>query len=285
MIVLEKYNEELTPIKYGPNAIKTASYQIQKGRNALVLHWHDRMELIYLRSGELEVGYASNIETLHSGEIYIIPPRTPHSAICKSDTAMWDVLMFDIRSFYNNVPLSCDVLTPIFEGKTKLKMVLKNQETAVCHKKIMSLADKNSFETIVQIYSLIDLLLKHALIEVGESTKNSHVIDEALAYIKDNLDKELTTKTLSEKFNYSEEHFCRLFKETTKVTPTTYIKINRLNKAVNLLSTTNHSVSEVSSICGFNEPNYFTRCFKAHFGKSPTEYLKMERSEKIPPSF
>ena len=65
------------------------------------------------------------------------------------------------------------------------------------------------------------------------------------------------------------------------MTPTTYIKINRLNKAVNLLSTNNYSVSEVASLCGFNEPNYFTRCFKAHFGKSPTEYKKIEKAEKI----
>ncbi len=278
---MKTYKEELTPVDYGPSAIKTASYRIKKDHYALRMHWHDRMELIYLNSGELEVGYGNNIQVLHSDEIYIIPPRIPHSGICKSEEAQWDVLMFDIRSFYNNVPLNSDTLVPIFEGKTKFKMILNNSETGNCFKRLMRLVNENSFESIAQIYCLIDLLLKHALLEIGEETKSSYVIDEVLEFIKENLDKELTTKTLSKKFNYSEEHFCRIFKEATKVTPTNYIKINRLNKAINLLSTNNYSVSEVSALCGFNEPNYFTRCFKSHYGKSPTEYRKIEKAEKI----
>ena len=278
---MKKYEEELAPVKYGANAIRTASYKIGKGQNAMRMHWHDRMELIYLHSGEIKVGYEDNVNVLKSGEIYIVPPRIPHSGMCLSDEARWDVLMFDIRSFYNNVPLSKQMLVPIFEGKMKFKMILKNDEIARCYQKIMSLGDKNSLESIAQIYKLIDLLLKHALIGTEEITKSSRTMEEAIEYIKENLDKDLTTKLLSEKFGYCEEYFCRLFKEITKVTPTNYIKINRLNKAVNLLSTNNYSVSEVSSLCGFNEPNYFTRCFKAHFGKSPTEYKKIEKAEKI----
>ena len=278
---MKKYNEEITPVDYGPDAIKTASYKIKKGQYAIRMHWHDRMEIIYLHSGEVKVGYEDNVTTLRSGEMYIVPPRIPHSGICMSEEALWDVLMFDIRSFYNSVPLSARTLTPIFEGKTKFKMILKDTETAECYQKIMSLSNKNSFESIACIYRLIDLLLKHAVIETGESAKSSRSIEEALEFIKENLDKELTTKMLSKKFGYCEEHFCRLFKEITKVTPTCYIKINRLNKAVNLLSTTKLSISEISSLCGFNEPNYFTRCFKAHFGKSPTEYTKTDMPEKI----
>ncbi len=278
---MKTYKEELTPVDYGPSAIKTASYKAKRGHYALTMHWHDRMELIYLHSGELEVGYGGNIHTLHSNEIYIIPPRTPHSGICISEEARWDVLMFDIRSFYNNAPLCSDTLVPIFDGKTKFKMILSNSEALDCCKRLTYLVNNNSFESIAQVYRLIDLLLKHALLEIEEGPKSIYVIDEVLEFIKENLDKELTTKLLSQKFNYSEEHFCRLFKEATKVTPTNYIKINRLNKAINLLSTNNYSVSQVSALCGFNEPNYFTRCFKSHFGKSPTEYRKIEKAEKI----
>ena len=122
------------------------------------------------------------------------------------------------------------------------------------------------------------MLFKNALLEVQENvTKGRYVIEEALEFIKENFDEDLNTKFLAEKFNYSEEHFCRLFKESTKVTPTNYIKINRLNKAANLLKGRNHSISQVSALCGFNDHNYFTRCFKAHFGKTPTEYMKAEK--------
>ncbi|MBR2044382.1 MAG: AraC family transcriptional regulator [Clostridia bacterium] len=275
---MKKYEEELAPVKYGANAIRTASYKIGKGQNAIPMHWHDRMELIYLKSGKLKIGYEENIQALHSGEIYIIPPKTPHWAMCLSEKAHWDVLMFDIRYFYNTVPLSCDILPTIFDGRAKFKMTLKSDETAECYQRLIEAANKNTFESVALIYRLIDLLFKNALLEVQENvTKGKYVIEEALEFIKENLDKDLNTKFLAEKFNYSEEHFCRLFKESTKVTPTNYIKINRLNKAANLLKGCNHSISEVSALCGFNDHNYFTRCFKAHYGITPTEYIKREK--------
>lgn len=277
VIYLKKYTEELTPVTYGANAIKTASYSIKKDGLAIPMHWHDRMELIYLKSGKLKIGYEENIQVLHSGEIYIIPPKTPHWAMCLSEKANWDVLMFDVRYFYNTVPLCCDILPTIFDGRAKFKMILNNKETVDCYQKIIHSANDGTFESIAQIYLLLELLLKHALIEISDSVKSAYVIEEAIAYIKDNLDKELSTKEISAKCNYSEEHFCRLFKEATKLTPTNYIKINRLTKAVYLMRNEKHSISEIAVLCGFNDHNYFSRCFKAHFGKTPTEYIKTEK--------
>ena len=46
----------------------------------------------------------------------------------------------------------------------------------------------------------------------------------------------------------------------------------RLNKAMNLLSDLSYNISEVAFMCGFNDPKYFSTCFKNKFGVTPKEF-------------
>jgi AraC-like DNA-binding protein len=52
------------------------------------------------------------------------------------------------------------------------------------------------------------------------------------------------------------------------------VRIIRLKKAAELLVTTNLNVSEVSYKVGINDPFYFSKCFKAQFGKTPSAFQK-----------
>ena len=55
--------------------------------------------------------------------------------------------------------------------------------------------------------------------------------------------------------------------------------MKRLNKAAVLLRQGEFTVSEVSYKVGFEDPFYFSKCFKAQFGVSPSAYQKGERSK------
>lgn len=271
---MKQYREELTPVRYGPTLIKIHHHSARPNQPCLAIHWHDRMELIILRQGEITVGYDANTAPLRPGEIYIIPPKTPHYAINGGSDAAWDVLMFDVRSFYNDTELCRNYLEPLFDGRAKFRMTTNHPEITACCDQILELAPQNDFGVISLIYRLFALLFAHALVEISGDIKGRHLISEATAFIKDNYAQELTTKTLALQFGYSQEHFCRLFKETTQFSPMQYLKICRLERAANLLSEGKCSVSEVSSRCGFSDPNYFTRCFKTFFGITPTQMWK-----------
>ena len=62
----------------------------------------------------------------------------------------------------------------------------------------------------------------------------------------------------------------RRIKSLTGMTANEYVRKHRLTKAMQLLREGNN-VSEVALQCGFNSPNYFTRCFKAEYGVAPSE--------------
>jgi signal transduction histidine kinase/DNA-binding response OmpR family regulator len=68
--------------------------------------------------------------------------------------------------------------------------------------------------------------------------------------------------------------FYKKLKGITGYTPNEFIRIIRMKKALELLGTGEFTVSEVANKVGMNDPFYFSRCFKAQFGQSPSIYIK-----------
>lgn len=269
---MQNFTKELTPVKYGPSAVKLLSFKKIKNQPCFRLHWHDRMELIRLKNGTMRIGYAENATQLLPDSIYIIPPKTPHTAIAETDVE-YDVIMFDVRSFYNQTPLCQHFLEAVFEGKAKFEIKTDNKETLACFERIFAISEQNTLEITSLVYKLISLLFEHCLSEFSVTSKKDTVIDSAVKFIKENFSGDITTESLASKFGYSQEHFCRKFKAETWLTPMNYLKIHRLEEAAKLLKTGKYNIREIALLCGFTDSNYFTRCFKAHFGVPPTKYI------------
>ena len=68
--------------------------------------------------------------------------------------------------------------------------------------------------------------------------------------------------------------FFRKVKGVTGYAPKEYLRVIRMKKAAELLLTTDKSITEITYMVGINDPFYFSRCFKAQFGMSPTAYQK-----------
>ena len=64
----------------------------------------------------------------------------------------------------------------------------------------------------------------------------------------------------------------RKLKQTMGITPQELLSEARIKRACQLLRETNKPVAEIAYACGFNDPKYFSRCFKQSTGKSPSEY-------------
>lgn len=67
--------------------------------------------------------------------------------------------------------------------------------------------------------------------------------------------------------------FFKKVKYLTGYTPNEFIRMRRMKKAAELLKSYKYNVSEVSYMVGINDPFYFSKCFKAQFGCSPSRYL------------
>lgn len=85
-------------------------------------------------------------------------------------------------------------------------------------------------------------------------------------------DSEFSIEKASEMIGLSRVHLYRKVKELTGVTPTDFLRNYRLKRAAALLRQKNCNVNEVAYATGFTSPAYFSKCFKAVYNITPTEY-------------
>lgn len=106
----------------------------------------------------------------------------------------------------------------------------------------------------------------------GTSDHTHYLIKQALEYIENNTEKDISLNEISEMLNISSYYFSKLFKEETGEGFVEFLTKKRVDKAKELLKDPAKSIKEVGSDCGYSDPNYFSRIFKKATGMTPTEY-------------
>ena len=87
-------------------------------------------------------------------------------------------------------------------------------------------------------------------------------------------DSEVSIDDLAAEMNLSRVQLYRKVKQITGSSPVELLRTTRLNRAYQLLLTTDKSVSEVAYAVGFTAPSYFTKCFKEEYGMVPGDVRK-----------
>lgn len=85
-------------------------------------------------------------------------------------------------------------------------------------------------------------------------------------------DSDYNVEKLSETLGLSRGHLHRKIKELTGTTPVDFLRNYRLNKAARLIREQQYTVSEIAYRTGFSSPAYFSKCFKAVYNITPTEF-------------
>ena len=276
---MKYYELETTPVIYNASSVKILSNFVLEHNTCIFrMHWHDRMELLRIIEGEMVVNFGNSEVCAKAGELVIIPPHRPHTAYTKNSSVKYGVIMFDVRQFYNKTDASAKFLSPIFDKGLCFGSVTDNKDVIAAADFISqnTTSDIAMLEVMAGVYRLIYELYSNCITEPDPQTEFDEVVKDAINYIQNNYENELSTSDLSEVFGYTSSYFCRKFKENTSLTPMNFLKIHRLEKAYELIKDGYTDINKISQKCGFSDPNYFTRCFKAHFEHPPTYYVKKQ---------
>lgn len=79
---------------------------------------------------------------------------------------------------------------------------------------------------------------------------------------------------LAAELHVSPEHFCRIFRRLQGMPPRAFLTRTRIEAAQSLLLTSNHSITRIAELLGYDSPFYFSRQFKSKVGFSPTDFRK-----------
>ncbi|WP_035659001.1 hybrid sensor histidine kinase/response regulator transcription factor [Flavobacterium seoulense] len=107
-------------------------------------------------------------------------------------------------------------------------------------------------------------------------------LKQAITIVEDHLaDSEFTVDVFSKKIGMSRSNLYLKFKAITGESAIDFIKRIRFKKAVELMESKRYTIAQITYMCGFNSPSYFSTAFKQHYGCMPSEYLaKLEEPKE-----
>lgn len=99
------------------------------------------------------------------------------------------------------------------------------------------------------------------------------MIKRLVSYIEEHLsDSDVSVGDMAEAVATSRSGLQRKIKQAMGITPQDFLREARIKHACHLLRTTEKNISEIAYASGFNDPKYFSRCFKQSTGKTPSEF-------------
>lgn len=189
----------------------------------------------------------------------------------------FDAKVFDSVNFF----ASLDIPPFVIKGNPKVNpavatIIEEANSTLAGHERIIKLITDHLVVEIIR-YVIKNQLFVEQLATNSTYFKDPRLID-IFAYIKENLDGDLSNKKLASVANVSEDYVGQYFKMLTGINPQDYIEYQRMERAVSLLRTTKKSIRDIGSDVGYKDTAYFCRRFKMMFGIPAG---KMRRRESL----
>lgn len=106
------------------------------------------------------------------------------------------------------------------------------------------------------------------------SAREARVVQESIAYIKENVSRPLRLGDLGRAMSISTNYLYKCFMSVLQTSPSRYILQYKIRVAVGLLTTGGHTSEEIADRLGFSSPYHFSTTFKQIMGCSPRNYVK-----------
>jgi AraC-like DNA-binding protein len=112
---------------------------------------------------------------------------------------------------------------------------------------------------------------------LNKDSDHVRMINQARLRIREALESDLTIQRIAEDLGVSYSNFRKLFKEFTGVSPALYQQELKLQRAKELLTTTDMSIKEIAYRLNFESPDYFSSKFKQKTRFKPSEFRNSAR--------
>ena len=259
-----------------------------KLKNPRGKHCHNAVEIIYVKKGNVVWFVNDDAIQLKEGETLIINSNVIHSGVEMLDSnSVITYIHVDIAKYIKS-SLSKQIKN-INEFVTKYltrQYYVSGQDkelSIVCENiERESIQQKPGFELYIKayIYQIVAFMNRKGLLTNVNELRGMDLlrIEPVIDYIENNFQSRLYIEELSDIIHYSKYQLCRCFKKITGGTVVDYINFVRLSYAVEMLGTTDMTVSDIALECGFASTQYFNETFKKYKGCTPGAFRHMWNS-------
>ncbi len=250
-------------------------------------HWHDEIELIYVTSGETIYNINGEVVQLKTGEGIFVNSRKMHFAYSEQKECEYLCILLHPMLLCSSMNMERDFIKPVIQNKNlnflRLTTDVKWQADILDCVKVMY-DQKNSLTFVLRTQSLFSdiwaILFENVPQERGETESNSidlYILKNMIGFIRQYYHEKLTLAQIAEAGSVGQSKCCKLFKKYLSQSPNEYLTNYRLEKSMQLLQTSDLSITEIAFAVGFSGSSYFSETFRKCFGNSPKEYRKYWR--------
>lgn len=132
------------------------------------------------------------------------------------------------------------------------------------------------------LYLFLDELIEFSTSRqnMEEKKQQDFYINEAVVYIQQNCNRELTVDEVADFCKLNRNYFSRKFKKVMGCTPQEFLIRQRLTNAAELMRLTDLPIKAIAAQCGYPNQFHFSQAFKKYYGLPPQEWRKQKSDKK-----
>ena len=247
-------------------------FDIQKGRTL------DEYQLLYQPEGEGVFQSEHIPETrIKAGDIFLLFPgewHTYHPSATKGWKSYW--IGFKGKNIDDRV--KAGFLSP----EKPIYHVGFSNEILALYEEAYKTAQEEAAYSQQTLAGIVNHLIgtMYSLernIVLNKNTQHVDLINKGRLRIREALEEAVSIQDIAQELGISYSSFRKLFKEYTGMAPAMYQQSLRLQRAKELLSTTDESIKEIAYRLNFESPDYFSAKFKNQTGMKPSDFRNMTR--------
>lgn len=251
--------------------IQLSSNVCSQPRELFPSHWHEHLELHYIVEGEADMYLNQTLHRVRAGDLLIANTNELHSGFARVTPHLSRVIIFDLRDLSPELAKENYIFQPIIHGdeiiRGLVERIFQEKKAGLCGHKPLCRA------LVMELLVYLCRTYVHEALPEKDSQrrkKNLERLNTVLAYIEKHYPERMTNAQLAEMACLSADRFEHLFREEVGMPPLKYINEMRVSKALNLLQSTDDSVTEIAKAVGLDY-NHFGRLFRRLYGCTPRE--------------
>lgn len=245
-------------------------------------HTHDFIEIVYTSKGVMDQIVNGKHFKTKKGDLLFINYNSVHSFRPVGDASYYNICFYPetLGNFITQdnafALLSLSAFSKISKESNEgiVSFLAKEQKSIVgiFDEMLREQNERQSrFDVINESYMNILITMIIRKTDLPES-EGQDTWTQLAGYIEQNLDSDLSLSSLAKKCFYNPSYFCRVFKDKFGTNLVDYVNRKRVERAIELLTTTELSIESISNSIGFSGKSVFYRTFSKITGKTPAEY-------------
>lgn len=252
-------------------------------------HWHEDIEWVYIRSGQMNYYMNGKLVLLNTGEALMVNSRQMHYGYSENgqDCDFIRILCHP-KIFITNSVLYQSYIAPVLSNPSLEYLHLKPEfpedaEALQLLPEILRIKKEHPAAYEIEAAALLSLLWyrllrSHPMMpnEAAAKPKEPDLLvqRDMVSYIYSHYSESINLDEIAAAGKVCRNKCCQIFRRYLNQSPIDFLNHYRLEVSCHLLNNTKLSIAEICTACGFNHQSYYSKIFLRTYSCSPRDFRK-----------